>query len=53
MKTKTAVIGLADATKEDIEALKKKYPSGYHKTKRSDGGDLPKNGVFVTSGRRG
>jgi len=52
MKTKKAVIGLANATKKDMVALKNKYPSGYHKTKRSDGGDLPKNGVFVTLGRR-
>lgn len=41
------VIGLKTASSKDIKALKKKYPLGFHKTRKSDGTPLPYNGLFI------
>ncbi len=43
-----AVIGLRNATLDEIEELKKKHPFGSHKTHLNNGSKLPYNGVFYT-----
>lgn len=50
MKTSFAnrIIGLKDATPEEIQQLKTEYPMGYHATEFSDGTPMPNNGVFFT-----
>lgn len=49
MKLPHPTIGLRSATPEEIEELKRKYPTGYHKTRNHDTGKLlPYNGVFMT-----
>lgn len=41
-----AVIGLKNATKEEISLFKVKYPKGMHLTHDSKGKKLPYNGIF-------
>lgn len=50
MKTKLSpVIGLRNATPEEIEQLKRTYPNGVYITHTILGDKLPHNGVFRTN----
>jgi hypothetical protein len=48
---KPAVIGLKEATPDEITALINKYPNGCHVTHKRSGAKLPYNGVFYTQGK--